>query len=82
MLLSMGTAPAGPVDVLVNLAADVPACVAAAQRVAEFIDGDPARRQAGRSRFRAYKDRGVQPIRTPRRYRERLSFRPALPPGD
>src|SRR4051812_34504128 len=41
VLLSAGTAPNGPVDVLVNLAPDVPACVASAQRVAEFIDGDP-----------------------------------------
>jgi DNA polymerase III subunit chi len=61
VLLSMGTPPSGPVDVLVNLAADVPPCADAAQRVAEFIDGDPARRQAGRARFRAYKDRGIQP---------------------
>jgi DNA polymerase-3 subunit chi len=49
------------VDVLVNLAADVPPCAGVAQRVAEFIDGDPARRQAGRTRFRAYKERGLQP---------------------
>ena len=61
VLLSAGTAPVGPVDVLVNLAPDVPACVASAQRVAEFIDGDPERRQAGRTRFRVYKDRGLQP---------------------
>jgi DNA polymerase-3 subunit chi len=61
VLLSMGTPPPGPVDVLVNLAADVPACAETAQRVAEFIDGDPARRQAGRARFRVYKDRGIQP---------------------
>ena len=61
VLLSMGTAPTCPFDVLVNLAPDVPACIDSAQRVAEFIDGDPARRQAGRSRFRVYKDRGVQP---------------------
>jgi DNA polymerase-3 subunit chi len=61
VLLSMGTPPPAPVDVLVNLAADVPPCAHAAQRVAEFIDGDPGRRQAGRARFRAYKDRGIQP---------------------
>jgi DNA polymerase-3 subunit chi len=61
VLLSAGTPPPGPVDVLVNLAAEVPACTSAAQRVAEFIDGDPARRQAGRARFRAYKDLGLQP---------------------
>jgi DNA polymerase III subunit chi len=61
VLLSAGTPPPGSVDVLVNLAADVPACASVAQRVAEFIDGDPDRRQAGRARFRAYKDRGLQP---------------------
>ncbi|HEU4626336.1 MAG TPA: DNA polymerase III subunit chi [Steroidobacteraceae bacterium] len=61
VLLSMGTPPNIPFDVLVNLAADVPACADAAQRVAEFIDGDPGRRQAGRARFRAYKERGIQP---------------------
>jgi DNA polymerase III subunit chi len=61
VLLSAGVAPPGAMDVLVNLAAEVPACVSAAQRVAEFIDGDPDRRQAGRARFRAYKDRGLQP---------------------
>jgi DNA polymerase-3 subunit chi len=61
VLLSMGTAPTFPFDVLVNLASDVPPCAEAAQRVAEFIDGDPARRQAGRARFRVYKDRGIQP---------------------
>lgn len=61
VLLSMGAAPAFPFDVLVNLAPEVPAFVDSAQRVAEFIDGDPARRQAGRARFRTYKDRGIQP---------------------
>ncbi len=61
VLLSAGTPPPGAVDVLVNLAADVPPCADVAARVAEFIDGDPARRQAGRARFRVYKDRGLQP---------------------
>jgi DNA polymerase-3 subunit chi len=61
VLLSMGTAPAFPFDVLVNLAPEGPAFVDSAQRVAEFIDGDAGRRQAGRARFRVYKDRGVQP---------------------
>jgi DNA polymerase-3 subunit chi len=61
VLLGMGAPPTAPFDVLVNLAPDVPACLDTAQRVAEFIDGDPARRQAGRARFRAYKERGIQP---------------------
>jgi DNA polymerase-3 subunit chi len=61
VLLTSSPTPPGGCDVLVNLAADVPACVAEARRVAEFIDGDPARRQAGRARFRTYKDRGWSP---------------------
>lgn len=61
VLLSAGVAPPGAIDVLVNLAPEVPACASVAQRVAEFIDGDPDRRQAGRARFRAYKERGLSP---------------------
>jgi DNA polymerase-3 subunit chi len=61
VLLTSSPTPPGGFDVLVNLAPEVPACVAEARRVAEFIDGDPARRQAGRARFRTYKDRGWSP---------------------
>ena len=61
VLLTSSPVPPGGCDVLVNLAPDVPACVTEARRVAEFIDGDPARRQAGRARFRTYKDRGWSP---------------------
>jgi DNA polymerase-3 subunit chi len=61
VLLTSAATPEGQFDVLVNLAADVPPCVDAARRVAEFIDADPTRRQAGRARFRAYKDRGWAP---------------------
>ena len=61
VLLTSSPTPAGGCDVLVNLAPEVPACVTEARRVAEFIDGDPARRQAGRARFRTYKDRGWSP---------------------
>jgi DNA polymerase-3 subunit chi len=61
VLLSSSPTPPGDFDVLVNLAPEVPACVAGARRVAEFIDGDPVRRQAGRARFRTYKDRGWSP---------------------
>lgn len=62
VLLTSAPTPPGGYDVLVNLAAEVPECVAGARRVAEFIDGDPDRRQAGRARFRAYKDRGWSPV--------------------
>lgn len=61
VLLSAGTPPAGAMDVLVNLAADIPPCAGNARRIAEFIDGDPQRRQAGRARFRSYKERGLAP---------------------
>jgi DNA polymerase-3 subunit chi len=59
--LSAGVAPSGPVDVLINLAPDVPPCVAQSKRVIEIIDGDETRRKAGRTRFKAYRDSGVQP---------------------
>jgi DNA polymerase-3 subunit chi len=61
VLLTSSPTPPGAFDVLVNLAPEVPACVDRAGRIAEFIDGDPDRRQAGRTRFRTYKDRGWQP---------------------
>lgn len=61
VLLTSSPTPPGGCDVLVNLAPEVPACVAETRRVAEFIDGDPVRRQAGRARFRSYKDRGWSP---------------------
>ena len=37
------------------------AFLAEAKRVVEIIDGDEGRRQAGRARYRAYRERGVQP---------------------
>jgi len=61
VLLSAGAVPEGQVDVIINLAPDVPSCLAKTRRVAEIIDGDDARRRAGRNRFRAYRDLGVQP---------------------
>jgi DNA polymerase-3 subunit chi len=61
VLLSSAAVPGGGVDVLINLAAEVPECVAQAKRVMEIVDGDIARRAAGRARFKAYRERGVQP---------------------
>lgn len=61
VLLSNGTAPTDPVDIIINLAPDVPACRTQAPRIAEIIDGDDARRRAGRARFKAYRDLGIQP---------------------
>jgi DNA polymerase-3 subunit chi len=61
VLLSAGTAPPVPVDIIINLAPDVPTCLAQTRRVAEIIDGDDSRRRAGRTRFKAYRDLGIQP---------------------
>jgi DNA polymerase-3 subunit chi len=47
-------------DVLVNLATTQPAPDRWA-RIAEVIDADPARRAKGRERFRAYRERGLEP---------------------
>ncbi|HTW38930.1 MAG TPA: DNA polymerase III subunit chi [Steroidobacteraceae bacterium] len=62
VLLTTSTAPEAGIDVLINLAADVPQLAGRAARILEIIDGDAARREAGRSRFKAYRERGWQPV--------------------
>jgi DNA polymerase-3 subunit chi len=61
VLLSAGAAPPSPPQLIVNLAAAVPAAAAGAARVVEIVDDEPARRQAGRERFRQYRAMGVEP---------------------
>jgi DNA polymerase-3 subunit chi len=61
VLLSTGALPPRTVDIIINLAPEVPACLGQTRRVAEIIDGDDARRRAGRARFKAYRDLGIQP---------------------
>ncbi len=61
VLLSAGAPPPAAVDIIINLAPDVPGCLSQTRRVAEIIDGDETRRRAGRARFKAYRDLGVQP---------------------
>jgi DNA polymerase-3 subunit chi len=61
VILSVGAAPPTTVDIIINLAAEVPTCLSQTRRVAEIIDGDDARRRAGRTRFKAYRDLGIQP---------------------
>ena len=61
VLLSAGAAPPSPPQLIVNLSAAVPAGVASAARVVEIVDNDPARRLAGRERFRQYRAMGVEP---------------------
>jgi DNA polymerase-3 subunit chi len=48
-------------DVLVNLASAPPPAAEAWTRIAEIVDGDAGRRQSGRERFRAYRERGLAP---------------------
>jgi DNA polymerase-3 subunit chi len=48
-------------DMLVNLAATVPAGYQRYARIAEVIDADDVRRRLGREHFRLYRDQGMQP---------------------
>ena len=61
MLLSCGAPPPEGVDVLINLATQVPPVAGKATRVIEIIDGEPARRAAGRARFKKYRELGIEP---------------------
>jgi DNA polymerase III subunit chi len=58
VVLNTGTGPSAPVDVLINLRPQLPQRPELATRIIEIIDADPARRVAGRERFKAYRDRG------------------------
>ena len=59
--VALGCGQALPGDVLVNLAAEAPAFYDRYARVAEFVDAEPARREAGRRRFAFYRERGAAP---------------------
>jgi DNA polymerase III subunit chi len=60
--LLAGGAPTAPVDIVINLADSMPPFLPLTRRVAEILDGEENRRQAGRTRFRAYRDQlGVTP---------------------
>ena len=61
VLLSLGVAPSANVDIVINLSPELPTCLSQTRRVAEIIDGDDTRRRAGRTRFKAYRELGVQP---------------------
>lgn len=47
-------------EVLVNLRDQWPACFSRFQRLVEIVGSDDADRQAGRERFRFYRDRGYE----------------------
>jgi len=61
VLLSSGAGAKTPPDVLVNLGSSVPAEAARCDSVIEIIDSDATRRQAGRVRFKQYREMGVEP---------------------
>ena len=61
VLLSCSAAPQESFGLLLNLGQAIPAAAAHAERVAELIDADEQRRQAGRNRFRQYRERGLAP---------------------
>ena len=48
-------------DMLVNLAAGVPAQYQKYARIAEIIDADDRRRKSGRDHFRFYREQGIEP---------------------
>jgi DNA polymerase III subunit chi len=65
VLLSSGTLPPGAAtqhfDLVVNLGSTAIPVTPHYARIVEVLDADPARRSAGRARFRTYRDAGVQP---------------------
>ena len=61
VVLKTATAPTRPVDVVINLRDEPPGALALTSRVVEIIDADPARRDAGRARFKTYRDLGISP---------------------
>ena len=60
VVVGHGDDPGDHHDVLINLAPEVPDFATRFQRVAEMITGDGPLREAGRARFRFYRDRGFQ----------------------
>lgn len=50
--------PQASADVLINLASEVPLFFSRFERVAEIVDQGDAQKQAGRERYRFYRDRG------------------------
>jgi DNA polymerase III subunit chi len=61
VLLSGKALPSSPADVLINLGNALPPALDQVARIIEIIDGDDARRAAGRIRFKQYRDKGVEP---------------------
>lgn len=58
IVIGAGEEPAETPDLLINLAPEAPAFFTRFERVAEIVNDEPAVRDAGRERFRFYRDRG------------------------
>jgi DNA polymerase III subunit chi len=65
VLICANRQPAVPPDVVVNLGCVVPAAAQSADAVIEVIDAEATRRQHGRTRWRQYKDQGIEPTMHP-----------------
>jgi DNA polymerase III subunit chi len=61
VLVSCEHQPQQSYGLLINLGSTLPASAAHAAGIAEVIDAQEERRQAGRARFRQYRDRGLTP---------------------
>lgn len=61
VLISDSTPAGTEADVLINLRDQVPEGYERFARIIEPVDGDPARRQLGRERYRFYRERGLTP---------------------
>ena len=59
VLIGDGTGEPADIDVLINLAEDIPGFADRSARVAEIVPGDDAGRRSGRARYRIYRERGV-----------------------
>jgi DNA polymerase III subunit chi len=54
-------ADAGDGDLVVNLGAEIPEGFERFARIAEVVDAEGSRRRHGRERYRAYRERGIEP---------------------
>jgi DNA polymerase-3 subunit chi len=59
--LTLGPLPPDHADVLINLGSVVPPTFEKFARVAEFLDGRPEVRAAGRERFKVYRGKAIEP---------------------
>ena len=60
VMLGTDSGSAQPPDVLVNLSGAVPAGAEQIPRIAEIVPPDPGAKQAGRERYRQYRERGFE----------------------